>query len=489
MTTVARSLRNGVHDPACRDIVFLGPSLARAEAETLLPAGILLPPIEHGDLLRLDLAAGDRVLIVDGLFMHAAPVRHREILALLERGVVVAGAGSMGALRAAELHPFGMRGVGEIFDLYRRGIVTGDDEVAVVHGPAEEGYRSLSEPLVNMRIALRAAADAAAISSGEADQLLALARAMPFRRRGYRALEQLARAELTDGSIDRFLAWLAEHPHDAKASDARLLLSMAALDDRLLQPHDDRDAPIENVNTAYFARWVARHQGWTVDGRWVTDTEVAGALMLLHPDYPELHRRDVLQRLLGETRWDATSAQRAVALARSRGISDDPRDDPAGRWLTAAERDLPPDEAIIRVLVRAFGTAGHRRVAVRRLPPELATQPALARARRFVAAALNLTERTLPPVDPASPRRRLRFRDDIVDRYYRRLWGGETGDLAAAVWDRGLTDTESLRRLGEPFLLYCRTLGVPDFSAATSSRSSGPAGSPAGSRHTLLGSR
>ncbi|MEK8104213.1 TfuA-like protein [Micromonospora sp. M12] len=133
------------------DIVFIGPSLPADEVARLLPDAVVLPPVAHGDLLRLDVAPGDRVLVIDGFFLQHPPVRHREILDLLDRGVTVAGAASMGALRAAELWPFGMRGVGEVFQLYRDGVVTGDDEVAVVHGPAEEGHRSFSVPLVNIR--------------------------------------------------------------------------------------------------------------------------------------------------------------------------------------------------------------------------------------------------------------------------------------------------------------------------------------------------
>ena len=79
----------------------------------------------------------------------------------------MAGSSSMGALRAAELWPYGMRGVGEVFRLYRDLVVTGDDEVAVIHCSADDGYRALSEPLVNIRIALREAHEAGAITADE----------------------------------------------------------------------------------------------------------------------------------------------------------------------------------------------------------------------------------------------------------------------------------------------------------------------------------
>ena len=42
----------------------------------------------------------------------------------------------MGALRAAELHPYGIEGVGaHYFEAYRGGEYEDDDEVAVSHAP------------------------------------------------------------------------------------------------------------------------------------------------------------------------------------------------------------------------------------------------------------------------------------------------------------------------------------------------------------------
>ena len=67
------------------------------------------------------------------------------------------GAASMGALRAAELHGFGMVGHGRIFEWYRDGVIDADDEVALIYGPEEVGYPSLSKPLVNIRATLAAA--------------------------------------------------------------------------------------------------------------------------------------------------------------------------------------------------------------------------------------------------------------------------------------------------------------------------------------------
>jgi len=53
--------------------------------------------------------------IVDGNFETVATVWHKEILWAMAQGIHVYGAASIGALRAAELAEFGMKGVGAIF--------------------------------------------------------------------------------------------------------------------------------------------------------------------------------------------------------------------------------------------------------------------------------------------------------------------------------------------------------------------------------------
>src|SRR4051794_11249106 len=111
-----------------RPVVFLGPSLPREDAERLLD-GEYRRPIRRGDLA--DVPAGSPVLIIDGEFDQSFSVSPREILAQLDRGTAVFGASSMGALRAAELAPCGMQGIGWVFESYRSGRIAGDDEVAL----------------------------------------------------------------------------------------------------------------------------------------------------------------------------------------------------------------------------------------------------------------------------------------------------------------------------------------------------------------------
>lgn len=136
--------------------VFLGPTLPVAEARRILDA-TYLPPVSMGDVYALMKRQPKVIAIIDGLFQRVPAVWHKEILFALSRGVRVFGSSSMGALRAAELHTFGMEGAGQVFEAYRDGLYEDDDEVAVIHSPEEFGYRQLSEAMVNLRAGLRRA--------------------------------------------------------------------------------------------------------------------------------------------------------------------------------------------------------------------------------------------------------------------------------------------------------------------------------------------
>ncbi len=134
-----------------RDLVFLGPSLSLQEAIALHPEAVFRPPVKFGDLYAVLANPPARVLIIDGYFHAQTPIWQREILSALNIGIEVFGASSMGALRALELSPYGMTGLGEVFQLFERGEIEGDDEVALSHGPAEMGFIELSVPLVDLR--------------------------------------------------------------------------------------------------------------------------------------------------------------------------------------------------------------------------------------------------------------------------------------------------------------------------------------------------
>jgi hypothetical protein len=201
-------------------LVFVGPTLSAAEVTARLPGARALPPVAVGDILRLARRGrARRIAIIDGAFEHMAAVWHKEILIALERGIAVWGAASMGALRAAELAPFGMRGVGAIYRDFAAGRLVADDEVAVAHLPAEYGYRATSEALVNLRYGI---ARAPMLSARARAALVELARARFYRERSWEALIRDARAAgIPRRTLDALGAWPKP---DRKAADARLLL-------------------------------------------------------------------------------------------------------------------------------------------------------------------------------------------------------------------------------------------------------------------------
>ena len=168
-------------------VVFAGPSLPKS-GRPIADAAEWRPPAEAGDLLRLDLRVGLTVCLIDGYFDHRPAVRHKEILLALSQGARIVGASSMGALRAAEMHRFGMEGAGAIFRAYATGRLTGDDEVALVHAPPEWDWRPLSVPLVEARATLCRARRRRLVSADEARLLLEAARRVHYAERSWAAL-------------------------------------------------------------------------------------------------------------------------------------------------------------------------------------------------------------------------------------------------------------------------------------------------------------
>jgi len=207
-------------------LVFVGPTLPADEARACLPGATILPPVAVGELLALVKRRGlRRIAIIDGYFERMAAVWHKEILVALERGIAVWGAASMGALRAAELAPFGMIGVGAIYRAFARGELVADDEVAVAHLPGELGYRCVSDALVNLRDGI---ARAPMLTAPTREKLVELARARFYRERSWDRLIADARAAgVSKKQLDGLAAWPKP---DRKAEDARLLLKRLARD-------------------------------------------------------------------------------------------------------------------------------------------------------------------------------------------------------------------------------------------------------------------
>jgi hypothetical protein len=210
-----------------RIVVFVGPTLAQEEAATWLDA-VYRPPAEQGDILRaVTSLQADTIVLIDGVFAKAPAVRHKEILWTLGRGVAVHGAASMGALRAAELHPFGMQGHGLVYRWYRATPLADDDEVAVAMMPAELGAHALSEALVDIRMTLRRAERMGIVQGRTRRALEDVARRLHFLDRTYAMLFDRALACLPAPEravIQPLRDWAEHHAVRQKRDDAIGLL-------------------------------------------------------------------------------------------------------------------------------------------------------------------------------------------------------------------------------------------------------------------------
>ena len=128
--------------------VYLGPTLSHQTAKQFLYQAHYHPPIKCGDLIRLFRLKPKRIIIIDGLYERTPAVWHKEIMLALDNGIQIYGAASMGALRAAELHPFGMIGIGQVFQDFLDKKLNDDDEVAVLHQNQHLDYTPINDAMV-----------------------------------------------------------------------------------------------------------------------------------------------------------------------------------------------------------------------------------------------------------------------------------------------------------------------------------------------------
>ena len=202
-------------------VVFAGPSLAPAAVRDAVAHADVRPPACRGDVAAATAQGASTILLIDGGFAHRLAVSPSELIAAMRAGVQVIGAASLGAIRAAECAPAGMRGVGAVTALYRWGVVRDDDEVAVAVEP-DRDHRASSVALINVRFAVLAALRAARLDRAQAAQLLAAARATHFSERQWRPI--LAAAG-RDGDAE-LLALC--HGADVKRRDAELAVARVA---------------------------------------------------------------------------------------------------------------------------------------------------------------------------------------------------------------------------------------------------------------------
>lgn len=205
-------------------IVYAGLSIHFDEAREILDSSednevIYKRPIKRGDLNLALKEHPDIIVIIDGVFHQNSAVGHKEILSVIDSGVKVFGASSMGALRASELDTLGMMGIGYVYNQYASGEVDSDDDVAVMLD--SETLEALSEPLINMKYVFTNAVSENIITESEKDELLSIAKKTYYPKRNYS--QTLSKSSLDDDKKDKLIDFIRQSP-DIKKEDARELL-------------------------------------------------------------------------------------------------------------------------------------------------------------------------------------------------------------------------------------------------------------------------
>jgi SAM-dependent methyltransferase len=289
-----------------------------------------------------------------------------------------------------------MEGVGEIYAYYRDGWLTADADVALLHGAADDGYRPLSWPMVNVRATVAALADEGAVTDVEADALLGVAEEVHFSRRTRAMLARSLAATGTDaGHAEKLAALVEERYVDQKAADARDAFGLLArLDD---VPPPDRDRPRHlggrGFDTLLYSDVTLPRRPGPVRGYQVVDD-----LALHDPDFEALLHRAVDRNLvvhlaadLGHRPTDDELASTRDRLLRSWGVGEDDLPD----WLAGSDLDQDRLEGLV------LHQALHRRM--RRW---MLDGVALERNRRMVIEQLQLEGRYAAAADAAARRRR-----------------------------------------------------------------------------------
>lgn len=212
-------------------VLFVGPSLGGglAAARNMSPCIDFRPPAVCGDILKAVEDGATAIGLVDGYFGDLPSVWHKEILYALEHDVAVAGGASMGALRAAECAPFGMVGLGSIFEDYQSGRLLDDEAVALVHAPQALGWLPLSVPWVDFEPTIDALHAGGEISSAERKKLLLSGRFLHFSERTYaRVVDE---CHFRKARRDQLLAALRKNRIERKRDDARLVLEWLRRDE------------------------------------------------------------------------------------------------------------------------------------------------------------------------------------------------------------------------------------------------------------------
>ena len=233
-------------------IIFSGPTLSKQDIENQIDA-IVLGPVSQGDVLKAYKEhKPTHIGIIDGYYENVPSVWHKEILYVISQGVKVYGGASMGALRAAELQAFGMRGVGKIFEMFVEQDLEDDDEVAVLHGPAELGFPALTDAMVNIRLTLQKAKTENILSPIHAENGTHFMKSLFYKNRSRHLLMDYYFNQLRAEEFLKFQEWYENNFIDQKQLDAFKLIEI--LEHSINNVKDQQSVNYTFYKTSFFKK-------------------------------------------------------------------------------------------------------------------------------------------------------------------------------------------------------------------------------------------
>ncbi len=197
-------------------MVFAGPSLSPDLKEKNQNI-TFRDPVLQGDIAHeSDYAKENIFVIVDGYYKSVPSIWHKEILYANNKGKIVIGCSSLGAIRAAEMDSYGMIGKGKIYQWYKENVITRDPDVAVAHGTKEDNYKAYTIPIVNIKASLEFSKDD--IDQRDIEEALNLSREIFFEHRTMPSLLNKIRSSNLQGK-KAIINILQNHYIDQKKID------------------------------------------------------------------------------------------------------------------------------------------------------------------------------------------------------------------------------------------------------------------------------
>jgi hypothetical protein len=207
-----------------------------------------------------------------------------------------------------------MRGVGDIYESFARDELEDDDEVAILHADVGDEYRNLSDAMVDIRVTLRRAAEHGVVSTDEASELIAIAKAQHYRDRSLRRLTR---------DCPPLSEWVAENHRSQKGLDAEAMLRTMRRD-----LDEQVPAPVPTWTLQRTQYWEAAHRRVLAESdgaesrsvQVASDRDDVGQLLdesRLDPDRHLAVEQQALLMLLASAETQRVGVERSEHLMRS----------------------------------------------------------------------------------------------------------------------------------------------------------------------------